>query len=62
MVVNVEVPGDQAGEVNIWESSGGFNRFGGPRKGAGVDICKSKLTGVGAKAAGRGINVEVKNF
>ena len=62
MVVNVKVPGNQAGEVNVWESVGGFNRFGGPRKGAGVDIFKSKLSGVGAKAAGRGVNIEVKNL
>ena len=62
MVVNVKVPGNQAGEVNVRESVEGFNRFGGSREGAGADIRESKLSGIGAKAAGRGINIEVKNL
>ena len=62
MVMNDKVLGNQAGEVHVRESVGGFNRFSGPRKGAGVDICKFKLSGVGAKAADRGINIKVKNL
>ena len=62
MVVYVKVPGNQAGEVNVRESVGGVNRFGGPREGAGVDICESKLGGASAEASGGGINIKVKNL
>ena len=62
VVVYVKVPGNQAGEVNIREGGGGVNRLGGPREGAGVDICESKLGGAGVEAAGGGINIKVKNL
>ena len=58
----VEVPSNQAGEVNVGEGVGQAHRLGGPREGAGVDICKSKLCGGGAKTTSGGINVKVKNF
>ena len=57
MVVYVEVPGSQAGEVNVREGVGGVDRFRRPGKRARVNIGKSKLGGAGTEAAGRGINV-----
>ena len=62
MVMYVEVPNNQAGEVNVGEGVGGVNRFGGPGEGARVNIGKPKLGGAGAKAAGRGVDVKVKNI
>ena len=50
------------GEGNVREGFRGADRFRGPRKGAGVIIGKSELGGVGAKATGRGINIEVENI
>ena len=62
MVVYVEVPGSQAGEINVGEGVGGVGRFGGPGEGARVNIGKLELGGAGAKAAGRGIKVKVENI
>ena len=62
MIVYVNVPGSQAGEVNVRKVVGGVNRFGGPREGAGLDLRESKLGGAGAEAAGGGINIKVKNL
>ena len=58
----VEVPGNQAGEVHVGEGVGWVDRLGRPREGAGVDIRESETGGSGVEAAGRGINVEVKDL
>ena len=61
MVVYIEVPGSQAGEINIGEGVGGVDLFGSPRQRAGVNIGESELGGADVETAGRGINVKVKN-
>ena len=62
MVVYVEMPGDQAGEGNVREGVGRVDRFRGRREGAGVNIGESEFDGTSAKAAGRGVNVEVEDI
>ena len=62
VVVYVEVPGSQAGEVDVGEGVGGADRFCRPRERAGVNVGESKLGGVGAETASRGVNIKVKNI
>ena len=61
-VLYVEVPGNQAGEVNVREGVGRAHRLGGPGEGTGVDVCESKLSGSGVKTTCWGINIEVKDL
>ena len=62
MVVNVEIPGSQAGDGNIGKGIGGVDRLCRPSKRARVNIGESEIGGAGAEATGRGINVKVKNI
>ena len=51
MVVHVEIPGSQAGEVDFGEVIKGVNRFAGPWEAARVNIGEPDLEGRGADAA-----------